>query len=283
MHKREKQLFLLLAILLPGCVGSDKPPQPHNDRYDTFTQIAIPNHAGIMQIREAVAPKIDAIIQEELQVPDGVEFPRFHVPSWQREASRLTLYYLNGLRKGAESYLIDVFDDMQKHNRGVEIAKDIAIASPVNFFGNKQQYIVFSVDDPHGSLTALNKDIGDYARQAQAHYKEAHGQDLYDIEKSEKFTYSPHIALGRLQPEYFSKFVQGLPQEKQFRNGTPEEREEIAQRIRERIKQEVFPLITQMLETVPTSLDINSFCMYGYSDDKKTWRICLKEYPLKVG
>ncbi len=274
--------IIVLMAFLAGCIGSNESQPENDDRYNTFVQIAIPNHPGIMQIREAVTPKINAIIKEELQVPDGVDFPDFIIPSWQRKASRLTLYYLNDLKKDNESYILDAFDQMQQQNRGIEIGDNLSIAAPVNFFGDKKQYIVFTVSDPNGSLGALNKDIKEFARQAQAHYKEEKQQDLYDIGKSERFDYSPHIALGRFMPEYFSKFVDGLSEEKQFRGGTLEEKEKNYLRVRERVKKEVFPIIYQMLKSVPTNLDIRSFCMYGHSEERRTWRVCKKEYPLKV-
>jgi len=260
-------LCLSLFLFLNGCFRQKK----EEGRYNTFIQIAIPNHEGITHIRKKISPLIDSIIKEELNVAENVNFPRFLIPRWQRESSKLTVYYFNNLKKGAESQIIQALNRMQKNNEGTKIDNQISISEPIKFFGADGQYLVFSIDDPERSLFKLHKDIKKYVTEANERYKKETGEELFDKKASERFDYIPHIALGRLQQRYFPEFIKG----------TPEENQKVIDRIKERIKKEVFPEIRSLLKSVSTKLYINSFCFYEIASDKKIWRKCVKEYPLQ--
>lgn len=146
---------------------------------------------------------------------------------------------------------------IRQKGRATKLSRNLKLSGPIQFFGDKEQYIVFSVNDPDNSLSLLNQDLKEAANRALVKR-----HDLYNKDKSEAFEYVPHIALGRMPIELFeSKLVK--------------------KRIYKRIEVEVFPLILALLKKIDSQLSPKLFCLYGFSNVNKDWRKCLTEFSFK--
>jgi hypothetical protein len=256
-------LLLLLLLLLSACFRLTEKLQAEAI---TNVHIQIPlQHQGITTIRDTISPLIDAIIKEELAIKEGINYPRFLVPDIQRSASRLTVYYVNGLQEGAENNIFEALAMMQKEKQGTSVSSKLTISPPIEFFGNQREYIILSIEDAEDSLLRLNSDIKQWLTRANKDYSKIQGHDLFNQEESEKHTYIPHIALGRLQIKHLLNFM----------DGTDEKKEALIESIRIRIRREVFPIIESLFQTVTTHLKPEFFCVYDSS-----FKECLRKYPL---
>lgn len=268
-------LPFLLAIL-PGCFPGDKKDDHEiqyvypgkGDRYNTFIQIVLENQPGITMLRNKIKPLIDTIIQEELQVTGDVDFPDFLIPK-RHWISRLTLYYLSGLKIDQENYILDALDAMQENQRGIYISRNITLGSQFDFFGGKKEAVVILINDEIKSLFSLNGDIKEFVSNANDQYRTINNEDLFNKKQSEHFPYLPHIEIGRLQIDSLKKFI-GVD---------PHEQEKIIDSIKQRIKGEVFPFLDSLLTSKHRKLNITAFCgLISYI--RGVGRSCLKQYEL---
>ena len=70
----------------------------------------------------------------------------------------------------------------------------------VAFFGDDKDELVMLVSgDPKEEFLKLNTTIKEVISEAHKQYKGKQHASLYDVTKSEKFPYLPHIGLGRIR------------------------------------------------------------------------------------
>ena len=204
-------------------------------RQHDFFILAEHDGAGIIvTLRSTITPLINAIIQQELNLSDSDKSPSFKTPPHHN----LTLYYIFDWLDGNDSLLAQVIDSAFTHN--AIPAFDVTFGHPA-FFGMHNDEIVVKINDPQGRLSKINTILKNALVGSHV---------LYNVKKSEYFPYVPHIALGRLPVNdklYFSS-ADGL---KHLNN------------IKQRIEQEVFPIITQALNAVATKLHVGSWCLYN--------------------
>ena len=82
------------------------------------------------------------------------------------------------------------------------VAHDTTIKHEVEFFsgpfGDADELVVM-INDPNQELTRFNQSIKKAMHQANDDYQQTHHKNLYDITKSEQYSYVPHIGLGRIR------------------------------------------------------------------------------------
>ena len=244
--------FFICSMIFIGCSFFYKTVSAEN----LFIQIRLDNPT-IRALQQTIEPLINTIIQEELKVERGCDYPRFLLKGRQD----ISLYYVIDLKPDLDSHIVGALDEMQHKNKGTNAPKDSALSLRTDFFGDKDE-LVMLLDDPHQELTALHKDIKQFAHKAQMQYQAKYSQDLYDVIKSERYPFKPHISLGRLQGDSIKKMVCGA-----------DNADQVLQRIKERIHNEVMPTAIAPLDK---RLQPTYFVIFN-----ETKKQVSKTYPLK--
>lgn len=221
--------------------------------HTALIQIDLNKTLAITKIREAITPLINNIIEEETNSKN--DFPNFLTP--KNDIQLVTIYYIIDLKEDGESWVIDAEDRMPSP----EFPIKFALSNNFAFFGEKQNELVVLINDTEGKLKRLNNSFKEALHLENKLYRGKSETDLYDIKKSEIFEYVPHIALGRLQ----SDSIKAL-----FDN---EQRgQEVLDKIKLRIQNEVFPVISKLIEENNDQFSVDSFCLYD--KDRK----CIKKF-----
>ncbi|MDP3889252.1 MAG: hypothetical protein Q8Q25_01760 [bacterium] len=125
-------------------------------------------------------------------------------------------------------------------------AKNVSIKPEVDFFGEGHDELVVLINDPDGELSKLNKEIKGTAHQAHDDYKKIHHRDLYDIAKSERYPFLPHMGLGRIRSNSIKQHIK----DKSLVNDTFE-------RIKQRIKKAAQEVVKESIAASSSKLSFN--------------------------
>ena len=146
------------------------------------------------------------------------------------------------------------------------MSEDIAITSKVDFFGepkaNRMAVIdlIVNIDDPHKGLSAINKEGKNALHEANEEYKMMNLIDLYDRQKSERYSFLPHISLGHLRVNYIKYLIKD-----------DYKADEIIKRIKKRILMEI-SLMLSSFSLKDRMISINKLSIYDLQK-----RIYIKE------
>jgi len=173
-----------------------------------------------------VSPKINDLIKEELNLQPDYDF-QFFIP---KPLQRITLYYIYDIHEKDKSLVLSKlltigFKDKKLSN--------VFATSTVKFFGNYKDELVVLVGDFDEELRLLNQDIKSVMHKLNEEYEIKDGAELYDVTKSEKFSYLPHLGLGRIRTQSIKNNIKD-----------PSQVEAVFDRIRMRIME----LLTNMLK-----------------------------------
>jgi len=192
MHKCHISVITMLA-LLPACSN-------HADvsiKHDLFIQLQSSSDL-LESLIAAITPIINAGIKEELGLAQDDPF-EFFLPKKQQ---KLTVYYVNDIREDGIAQLLASLDSVEK-NKLTTTNSPISLSPHIEFFGNPvidvKDELVIMINDPQQRLTALNNIMKTTARSADDMYKQTCKQSLYDVNKSERYPYLPHMGLGRIR------------------------------------------------------------------------------------
>jgi len=156
---------------------------------------AIPNSSVLKNIIESLSKKINTIIKEELNLDSNNELEFFS----PKKAQRLTLYSINDVQPNTNDIIITTLDRINIHTF---VAHNISLKPEVAFFGGPfgdNDELVILIADPDKELSSFNQSIKTAMHQADNEYNHMHHKNLYDIAKSERHSYVPHIGLGRVR------------------------------------------------------------------------------------
>lgn len=117
-------------------------------------------------------------------------------------------------------------------------------------------------DDFGKELTFFNHEIKELMHHANNEYKCNHQVDLYDIAKSERFPFLPHIGLGRIRSMSIKQHIKDSSQV-----------DKILEQIKQRIKKEALKIVKISLTTDNQKISFNRI---GLFDLQK--RDFIKEY-----
>ncbi len=111
--------------------------------------------------------------------------------------------------------------------------------------------LVIKVQDVTGNLSRINQAIKSIMHQENKKYHNAHHVDLYDAPFSERYTYIPHIGLGRLHSGAIKEHVKNFA-----------DFDRIFKRIQDRTKDATIEVIKSLLTTNNQKIIFNKFRLY---------------------
>jgi len=252
------KLYAIICALLtlPACFFGDS--KQKEKKHTFFIQTPLDSES-IRNIQEELKTTVENIIQEELGIKQDKGFPIFVFKGRQA----ITIYYVNDLYDNNEPLrgLLYLFVKPAMNSLQKTLApQKTSISSNLEFFGEKKKGLfsfidlVAHIDDPDKELESLNIEMKKAMHNTNKKYKRAYDIDLYDIAKSEKHSYLPHISLGHLRTNYIKYLV-----------NDPAKSNEIIDRIKERIVKAVSNAI-ENLDPDERSLSLDSLALY---DTKK--------------
>lgn len=225
------KLYIVICILIfiPGCldISQDKP------KHTYFIQAPF-NMTIISKIQEQITSKIDEIIEEDADVKRDKETPFFFF----KKRAAITVYYVNDMYIDGEPFLLSSLKAMEQ----IPAPKNVSISPKVNFFGAPKEELlaltdlVVEINDPEKGLSLLNEETKQPVHNANEQYKSKYNTDMYDIAKSERFSYLPHLSLGHLRANYIKHQMSDKSK---------------AEETIERIKQRILEVLSQALSELP--------------------------------
>lgn len=210
----------------------------------------------ITSIKEVLTPVINNIIKDELHLDTAYNFDFFLPKQWQR----LTLYTLNNVNPTEINLIASTIKNIFSKNKNNFLLKNVTLMPQLNFYGDQQDELVLMINDPSKELSLLNYQIKTAMHQMS---KDAHTIDLYNISKSEKFPYAPHIGLGRIRSTSIKQHIKD-----------PTQVGKIYTKLTQRIINESFPIIKELLHN-NASVSFNALCIFEVPS-----RTCVVEYPI---
>jgi len=192
-------------------------------------------------IIENVQQKMDSIIKNiihEVEKKEGIDLtPKENVALFFfKKRAAITTYYVNDMFINGESFLFSSLNALKN-----KIAsRNATISSIVDFFGEQKEDLmalidlVVKIDDPEKGLFQLNLETKSAVHNANEQYKNRYKIDMYDVAKSEKYPYLPHLTLGHLRANYIKHLIDAP------------NAEEIVERIKQRILQAASQVLSEL-------------------------------------
>jgi|GEM_PF-2985508 len=153
----------------------------------------ISESSAFATIMKNVAPVVNATIKEELGLSQEYDY-EFFLP---KKLQRLTVGTCCDINKNGEGLFLSHLESALK-DLDFSLC-DVSFASEVNFFGNQEDELVIMIVDPKKQLTCLNENLKEMVHCADQCYKDTYHCALYDSAKSERYSYIPHMGLGRIR------------------------------------------------------------------------------------
>ena len=222
--------------MLPGCFSSHSSP---DTTYTYFIQL-LTDSKILISIKKDITPLINSIIKEELGLKKDFEFD-FFIPK-KPTPSYLTLYYVVDMPESGTPVVASALVGIEK-NLQDSTPHHALLVPKVAFFGDDKDELVMLVSDPKEELLKLNTTIKEVIHEAHKQYKGKQHASLYDVTKSEKFPYLPHIGLGRIRTNSIRQHIKDTTH--------------VAttfEQIRQRIIKEVLSVAEKMLSTETAKL-----------------------------
>jgi hypothetical protein len=234
-------LFLFL-MLLPACTQNTENSVKKND---VFVQLTASSDTLALLI-EAITPIINSSIKQELGLDQEYVF-EFFLP---KKRFALTVYYLNGVLEHGVDQLITIVDRVSTQDRSLD-GVGVALTPRVEFFAGRfgiNDELVIMIDDPHAAVSALHTAFKSAFHNADDEYRSTHTYGFYDVVKSERYPYVPHVGLGRIRSASIKEHNKsGVRLEK----------------IQERIKRDVTAVIGRLFARQNTKLVFDSIVVFN--------------------
>ena len=247
-------LFLFPACLIESVANGDQ-------KHTYFIQVPL-DMESITNMQKILEPIINDIIAKEL---GDIELDKNIPIFFFKKRQAITVYYANDMYENGVGALLSILDSLRfkvdLHN--------IVINPKIDFFGDLKDDrmamidLVAHIDDPNKALSILNEEVKKIAYEANKEYKLAHQTDLYDIQKSERYSFLAHISLGHLRVNYIKYLIKD-----------DLKADEVIARIKQSILSEVSRALLG-LSVEDRTLYFNKLSIYDLSK-----RIYIKEYML---
>ena len=192
---RSKLMIGALLVALCALYLFSHKTTPNTSEHTKLLIQGLTNSPALKTITESLSEKINAIIKEELSLNTDYNADFFS----PKPIQRLTLYYINDACTDGNDIIFSSLDTINISNFTINT---VALKSDVEFFGgpfNEKDELVIMINDPNKELSHYNEIIKQALHKANEQYKQTHDHDLYDIAKSEQYSYLPHIGLGRVR------------------------------------------------------------------------------------
>lgn len=212
-------------------------------------------------IQDKLVPIVNEIIKKEVALPSDYDFNFFLA----KRKQLVTLYYLYDADTAEMDQLDAVLHKMIQENQKNFILKNVQLSSQLNFFGDHHDELVLMIDDPHKELSLLNQKIKIGMHELNKEYQHTHKTVLYDVSKSERFSYLPHIGLGRIRAASIKKHIKDVSQI-----------DAIYAKITQQILDVASVVVKELLSKNNNRLVFNSVCLFDLE-----LHACVKEYHVE--
>ncbi len=180
-----------MLLFFDGCVNKKAVVSDYLISYE------LPKNFLIDEVLKFSKASVDQIINEELEkIRTSENKDRLHdmIGFYCKDQYRLTVAYVNQYQDkhfDQLSHLVENFISEQSQGKVYFDAK-------VDFFGKEQNAFVIKIDNTHEYLSTINQTIRNRLHQMHKDFLESKNEQLYSIEKSETFDYTPHVHLATL-------------------------------------------------------------------------------------
>lgn len=230
-------------------------------RRDTLFIQGILNSELLSDLTQKAVILANQIAKHELGLAADFNYNFFSAKLRQR----LTLYSLNEVDISVSASLIyPVIDKVFIDHQADLVLKNVYLEPRLNLFGKYKNELVVMINDSAHELARFNQELKKQMHAANTTYSLEHGEDLYNIVESERFTYLPHIGLGHLSTTAVRKYIQD---DTQF--------DLVFERINERILREVTSLVDVYVAGKDIKLTFDSLAI-----NNLTIREYVKEYAI---
>lgn len=195
---------LLVVCMLPACSSNNlhKSSDPdQNTSTSTFLIQAISNSVDFTRVIKQTAYLANAIVKQELGLSDDYNF-NFFIP---KRMQRVTLYYCNNLQLKELEVMLDGMYDLHFDAQSLFAG----LTEDIDFFGDQKDELVLLIDDATGQLAGAHEAIKHMMHVASNEYQKVHSELLYDIAKSERYPFKPHMGIGRLRIQSIKQRLDG--------------------------------------------------------------------------
>lgn len=232
MNRKTLMLIALLSLIAGGTLFIKY--SQTTEKRNLSIQGSFTNQA-LTSLRDALTPAINTIIKEELTLAPDTDV-NFFVPI---NSQRITVYYVEDV---ASNTGIDIVSNsiammIQENKQPFMIAR-ASTSLKLDFFGDEFDELAMIIDDSAHELSDLNTAIKTMLHERNTEYMSANNQALYDVTKSERYGYHPHVGLGNIELSKIKEYIKDTSREN-----------EIMERIKQRILDESVRLAQNAMPT----------------------------------
>jgi|GEM_PF-3524419 len=197
----KKILPFIACLLIAGGIVvfkySSRSPQlaPSSTDHTILIQGTL-NMPVLTQLKSAITPKINVIFEEafDMDLVSGYKPGTCDYYYTPKNEQRLTLYYVEDIANDADAALImEESARIVSNNQPACMLKNTTLTYDVRFFGDEFHELVIMAHDQSHELATLNTLFKD-----AFHTLNSSNRARYNVEKSERHGYHPHVSLGKI-------------------------------------------------------------------------------------
>lgn len=177
----------------------------------------------VKQLHDTMLSGVEEILIQELGTKEYTENNQKWALFFFKPRQAITLYYLYDVREDGVNAILSAGDSV----KGVPAPQNVSLTTNLQFFGDESSQVlepVVLIDDSKSELLGLHEKIKSAAHTISGEYQSKNVSALYDLAKSDRFAYKPHLSLGFLRHQAIKKLVKD-----------PANAQEIVERIKKRI------------------------------------------------
>jgi len=209
MKSSLKNYLVIAAMFIAGCdscknchqkdtsKGGQVEAQAKHSKGTAYVRMDLKDNPSIVAAQNAVKPLIDRIIIEEYKQKFGddvKEIPSFTIKS----PLNMSLYYLKFTDSSTDNLFTSMLSIMQGVGQGCEPLQEVYGSDDIDFFGEDKNELVIKVDDRQHSVRKLHEAIKHAFKTLNNYVKDTTSNDLIDFTFAEKYTFVPHVTLGKI-------------------------------------------------------------------------------------
>lgn len=251
-------LFIGLAPLIILSQPSTNTKKQENLRYNIQIPVDI---SELVSIQHELSFIINKIVKKELGLKQNYTFNFFR----EQQNPHISVYFLgdiNAKNKGKDIIYNAITSLFNK--KSVFEFNNVMLCSNLDFFGFKKNTLVMMVDDGNSELAHLNQVTKETMNKVNEQYKNENNKNLYNIQKSEEFSYHPHIGFGWISVDAIKDRIKNTKQA-----------DEILEKIRQEILKECQLVFDTFLNEQNSKITIDTLSIFDLES-----RTDIKKYDL---
>jgi hypothetical protein len=197
----KKALPLIVCLLIAGSIvvfkySARAPEQVSSSTDHTILIQGTLNIPVLTQLKSAIIPKINVIFEEafDMDLVSGYKPGTCDYYFTPKKEQLLTLYYVEDIASDADAAMImEESARIASNNQPACMLKNTTLTYDVRFFGDEFDELVIMAHDQSHELATLNTLFKD-----AFHTLNNSNRARYNVEKSERHGYHPHVSLGKI-------------------------------------------------------------------------------------